>query len=47
MEAIEQNFTGDTVYNAAQIGMVLAFESMNEMLKCGHSNESQRAWVVS
>ena len=47
MKAIEQNFTGGTVYNAAQVGMVLAFESVNEMLKCDHSNESQRARVLS
>ena len=43
MKAIEQNFSGGTVYNAAQGSMVLAYESVNEILKCDHSNESQRA----
>ena len=27
-----------TVYYAAQIKLVLAFESVNEILKCDHSN---------
>ena len=44
MYATEQYFPAGNVYYAAQFKLVLAFESVNEILKCDHSNESY--WAV-
>ena len=41
MKAAEQNFP--VVLFIVPLKVVLTFESVDEILKCGHSNESYRA----